>query len=64
MNDHVQSGNDPKEIATVVYKIINTKEPKVHYRVGSFMQKFSVFLKGILPGKMYEKILRTHYHLD
>jgi NAD(P)-dependent dehydrogenase (short-subunit alcohol dehydrogenase family) len=63
MNEHVESGNDPREISDVVFKIIEAKKPKVHYLVGSFMQKFSVFLKGILPAKIYEKILRNHYDL-
>jgi NAD(P)-dependent dehydrogenase (short-subunit alcohol dehydrogenase family) len=64
MNEHVESGNDPQEISEAVFKIIQTPNPSVHYRVGSFMQKFSVILKGILPGTLYEKILRNHYDLD
>jgi hypothetical protein len=26
-----------------VYKIMQTKEPNVHYKVGAFMQKFSMY---------------------
>ncbi|NNK10525.1 MAG: short-chain dehydrogenase/reductase, partial [Flavobacteriaceae bacterium] len=37
--------------------------PKIHYKVGSPMQRFSVILKRILPGKVYEKLLRNHYKL-
>jgi NAD(P)-dependent dehydrogenase (short-subunit alcohol dehydrogenase family) len=64
MNEHVELGNDPKEISEAVFKIIQTLNPCVHYRVGSFMQKFSVILKGIIPARFYEKILRKHYNLD
>jgi hypothetical protein len=35
----------------------------VHYKVGEFMQKFSLFLKKILPDKVYEKLLMNHYKL-
>ncbi len=63
MNDHVDSGSDPMEMAKVVYKIIKTKNPKVHYKVGVFMQKFSIVLKRILPDKMYERLLMNHYKL-
>jgi len=42
---------------------MNTKNPKVRYKVGAFMQKFSIVLKRILPGKMYEKLLLNHYKL-
>lgn len=63
MNTHVDSGRDPLEMAKVVHSIIETKKPKVRYKVGDFMQKFSVHLKNNLPGKQYEKMLMKHYKL-
>lgn len=63
MNDHVDSGSNPNQMAQVIYKIINTPNPKVHYKVGAFLQKFSIVLKRILPDKMYEKMLMNHYKL-
>ncbi|MBU3822373.1 SDR family oxidoreductase [Flavobacteriaceae bacterium XHP0103] len=63
MNTHVDSGSDPKVMADVVLKVINTKSPKIHYKVGAFMQKFSIVLKRILPDTVYEKMLMNHYKL-
>tara|TARA_R110002049_G_scaffold69206_6_gene179265 strand:- start:469 stop:1278 length:810 start_codon:yes stop_codon:yes gene_type:complete len=63
MDEHVDAGEDPIQVAERVLKIINTKNPKVHYKVGAFMQKFSLFLKKILPDKVYEKLLLNHYKL-
>ncbi|WP_372756471.1 SDR family oxidoreductase [Mariniflexile sp.] len=63
MNSHVDSGSDPNMMAKAVLKVINTKNPKVHYKVGEFMQKFSIVLKRILPDTIYEKILMNHYKL-
>ena len=63
MDEHVDSGSNPNEMAEAVYAIINTKEPKIHYKVGAFMQKFSIVLKRILPDKVYEKMLMNHYKL-
>ncbi|TWO32810.1 SDR family oxidoreductase [Seonamhaeicola sediminis] len=63
MNAHVNSGSDPNLMAKEVFKIINTTNPKVHYKVGEFMQKFSIVLKRILPDKVYEKLLMNHYKL-
>ncbi len=63
INEDVHGGNDPIEVAHMVYRIMNTKKPKVHYKVGSFMQKFSLTLKNILPDKVYEKLLLNHYKL-
>lgn len=61
MNTHVDEGNDPKEMAEAIYRIINNKRPKIHYKVGAFMQKFSIVLKRILPDRIYEKLLMNHY---
>lgn len=63
MDAHVDSGGNPNDVAEVILKIINTKKPKIHYKVGAFMQKFSIVLKRILPDKMYEKLLMNHYDL-
>jgi NAD(P)-dependent dehydrogenase (short-subunit alcohol dehydrogenase family) len=63
MNEHVDAGSNPSEMAEAIYKIIQTEKPKVHYKVGVFMQKFSIVLKRALPDKMYEKMLMNHYKL-
>lgn len=63
MNTHVDSGSNPNEMADAIYKIITTKKPNVHYKIGAFMQKFSIVLKRVLPDKMYEKMLMNHYKL-
>lgn len=63
MDAHVDSGGDPIEMATAIYKVINNPNPKIHYKVGDFMQKFSIVLKKILPDKVYEKLLMNHYKL-
>lgn len=63
MNTHVDNGSNPDMMAHAVLKVIETKNPKAHYKVGEFMQKFSIVLKRILPDKIYEKILMKHYKL-
>lgn len=63
MNEHVDSGSNPNEMAEAVYAVIQNSNPKIHYKVGAFMQKFSIVLKRILPDKVYEKMLMKHYKL-
>jgi NAD(P)-dependent dehydrogenase (short-subunit alcohol dehydrogenase family) len=63
MNEHVDSGSNPNEMAEAVYSIIQNKNPKIHYKVGAFMQKFSIVLKRILPDNIYEKMLMNHYKM-
>ena len=59
-NKHVDNAWTPEIISTLIYKIINSKNPKIHYKVGKFIQKFSIVLKNILPDRLYEKILLNY----
>jgi NAD(P)-dependent dehydrogenase (short-subunit alcohol dehydrogenase family) len=63
MDQHVDRGSNPNEMAEAVYQIIQETNPRIHYKVGAFMQKFSIVLKRILPDKVYEKMLMNHYNL-
>lgn len=63
MNTHVDSGSNPNVMAEAIYSIMQNPNPKIHYKVGAFMQKFSIVLKRILPDKVYEKMLMNHYKL-
>ena len=63
MNEHVDHGKDPVLMAHFIFKIIQLKKPRGHYKVGEPIQKFSVALKRFLPDKMYEKMLLKHYKL-
>lgn len=63
MDAHVDEGNDPQQMAEAIFRIIETRHPKTHYKVGAFMQKFSIVLKRILPDTVYEKLLMKHYKL-
>ncbi len=63
INQGVNSGEDPIIVAKAVLKIITSKRPRVHYKVGTFTQRFSLVLKAILPDKVFEKMILNHYKL-
>ena len=63
MNEHVDEGENPMLMAQAIHAIMQEKNPKIHYKIGVFMQKISVFLKGILPDRVYERMLLNHYKL-
>lgn len=63
MNSHVNEGSNPEAMAHAILSIIENPSPKIHYKVGSFLQKFSIVLKRILSDKQYEKMLMKHYKL-
>jgi short-subunit dehydrogenase len=56
-NKHVENAQSPEIISKLILKIINTNNIKIHYKIGPFIQKFSIILKRILPDKLFEKIL-------
>ncbi|MGB3142651.1 MAG: SDR family oxidoreductase [Maribacter sp.] len=56
----VDSGGDPNQVGEKIAKIIAIKNPRPHYSVGSFIQRFSLILKRFLPGKWFEKMLENH----
>ncbi len=57
IDQDVDNGGNPIEVAKKIHQIIQTKNPKVHYQVGSFIQRFSIVLKRIIPDKWYEMLL-------
>lgn len=63
MDAHVSGGSNPIEIAKVIHKIITSSNPKIRYRIGGFMEKFSITLKRLTPDKIYQKILMKYYEL-
>jgi len=63
IDQHVDTGIAPELIAQKIASILTQKKPKVHYRVGAPLQKFSVVLKGILPSRLFEKLLMRFYHI-
>lgn len=63
LDEHVDSGSNPDEMAMAIYQIINDRNPKLHYKVGAFIQKFSIVLKRVLPDRVYEKMLMKHYKI-
>ena len=63
MDSHVDSGKNPLLMAQVIHKIIRSKNPRIHYKVGAFLQKFSIVLKRILPDLWYEKLLSRFYNI-
>ncbi|MFT7352808.1 MAG: short-subunit dehydrogenase [Flavobacterium sp.] len=63
MDSHVKTGKNPVEMAKKVYEVINTKNPKIHYKVGGPLEKFSIVLKRILPDTWFEALLMRHYKL-
>ncbi|HEC81859.1 MAG TPA: SDR family oxidoreductase [Thermoplasmatales archaeon] len=56
-----RNGASPESVAKVLEHIINSSSPKIRYRVGPFAQKLVASLKGKVPDRSVEWILRKYY---
>ncbi|MFY7812208.1 MAG: SDR family oxidoreductase [Flavobacterium sp.] len=61
INCDVNQGKNPEILAQKIEKIIVNKYRKINYKVGGFLEKFSIILKRILPDLVFEKMLYNHY---
>lgn len=52
---------DPDELAVVVSRIVDDPAPALVYRVAQGVQKLSVVLKKLLPGRRFERMVGKHY---
>ncbi len=59
-NDEANGWN-PENLAKKMVKIVECRNPKQRYIIASIEQKLAVILKYVLPGKIFSKILESHY---
>ena len=57
------NGWSPEVLSRQIVKIIDTRNPRQRYIIGSFEQKLAVVLKYLLPGKLFRLILQDHYKI-
>ena len=62
-DSNMKDSRDPNEISNLVFKVINTANPKINYIIGGFLQKISIKLRKILPEKIYQKLIMNHYKI-
>lgn len=63
INQEVTDGIDPLRVSKKIEHIITSKKPLLHYRVATPMQRFSVVIKRIMPGRWFEKLIMNHYNV-
>lgn len=56
-----KGGMPPDFLARKLANILDKKNPCHHYIIATFEQKLAVFLKQVLPGPLFSKILSSHY---
>lgn len=56
-----QSGPGPERVARVVYRVLNSRNPRLRYTVGPAPQRAAVWLKRFLPNAIVEKLIASYY---
>lgn len=63
IDEEVDTGLKPEIMAKAIYRIIQKKNPRVRYRIGTFMQRYAINIKRLMSDRMYEKLMMKHYKL-
>ncbi len=58
-----QNGPAPEQIARLLHKIVNLRDPRLRYTIGPPVQRTAVWLKRLLPYSMIERGMRIYYRL-
>ena len=57
MNENISKGANPLKVAQSTNKIIHLKNPRKKYVSGSFLERFGIILKFILPQRLFEYLV-------
>ena len=58
-----QNGPGPEQVARLLHRIVNQRNPRLRYTVGPVSQRASVWLKRFLPNGLMEYGVRRHFGL-
>jgi short-subunit dehydrogenase len=57
------NGWKPEVLANKIVRIVEYRYPRQRYIIGSFEQKLAVWIKAILPRKLFRLIIQDHYKI-
>ncbi len=63
VEEQMQRAPAPAPVAATIDRIIGQNRPKLRYKVGSFAEKLALFLKILLPERMFENMMMGFYKL-
>jgi NAD(P)-dependent dehydrogenase (short-subunit alcohol dehydrogenase family) len=58
-----QNGPGPAQVARLLYRIVNTRNPRLRYTIGPATQRAAVWLKRLLPYSVTEYSIRSYFGL-
>lgn len=64
MEEDERRGKDPEGVAILLERILCSSNLAPRYKVGPAFEQLAAFLKGILPGRLFEWALAKYYRLS
>ena len=64
IEENENNGNPPIKIARLIAQIVEKDKPAFRYTVGNVVEKASIFVKRIVPGRFFQWILRKYYQIE
>jgi NAD(P)-dependent dehydrogenase (short-subunit alcohol dehydrogenase family) len=59
-----QNGPGPEQVARLLLRILDQRNPRLRYTIGPASQRAAVWLKRLLPYWVTERTMRGYYRLD
>ena len=63
LEQNINRGSKPQKINKLILKIVQSKSPKLRYRSGKFFERITPAAKGIIPDRIFEKIISRFYKI-
>lgn len=63
MTEDERSGPDPEEVARLLHRIVETRNPRLRYTVGKIDQRGAAWMKRLLPYSIIERGIRRYYRV-
>lgn len=63
IEDNENNGGSPDKIARLVMHIVAKRKPAFRHPVGNIVERLSIFVKRLVPGRFYQWILRVYYQV-
>jgi len=56
-----QEGAHPRAVGELVVRLVETKRPRAVYTVGAAVQRVAPLLRRLMPARVFERIIASHY---
>lgn len=63
INNNIEKGRNPEKLANLIFRIANSKNPRLRYRSGKLFEKITPFVHRVTPPDLFGKMLEKFYKL-